>query len=74
MSRTFITKYESTCPAQTGVLRATDASASIQEGYLTITPVIIIGSSNFGAEVAGVNWSQPISPEIVKQVNHHITS
>jgi hypothetical protein len=57
--------YSNTCPP----LKLRGAPASFQEGTLTITPVLREGSSSFGAEVAGVDWSAPVSEEVVRQVS-----
>lgn len=49
-------------------LRAT-GSVSYTEGTLKITPVIEREDGDvFGAEVSGVDWEQPVSPEITQQV------
>ena len=60
--------YENTCPPPERVLKLRGAPASFQVGELTITPVLSEGSSSFGAEVAGVDWSEPVPEEIVRQV------
>ncbi len=51
-----------------GVLSLTGAPARIQEGGLTVQPVLQMGGSSFGAEVSGVDWSRPIPEATVKQV------
>lgn len=58
--------YENTCPASP--LRLQDAAPDIKDGNLIITPILTYGDSAFGAEVAGVDWSRPVSEELVKQV------
>lgn len=72
MSRVFTTKYANTCPAPAGagVLQLRGAPASIQDGSLTITPVMVTGGSYFGAEVSGIDWSSPVPAEIVQQVRN----
>lgn len=35
---------------------------------LSVTPVIDAGNSVFGAEVSGVDWSQPVPAETVQKV------
>jgi hypothetical protein len=42
----------------------------LQEGKLTITPILNSGTSVFGAEVSGLDWSKPIPEEIVHQVGN----
>ena len=41
----------------------------IQEGHITITPVLHDEQSCFGAEIEGVDWSQPLSTEEVEKVS-----
>ncbi|KAJ8064439.1 hypothetical protein OCU04_006777 [Sclerotinia nivalis] len=60
--------YENTCPRTGQVLKLRGAPASFQEGALSITPVLTDGSSSFGAEVSGIDWSKPVPEEIVKQL------
>lgn len=72
MSRTFITKYENTWP-QAAAKDPDVAHTKLQEGQLTVTPILTTGSSNFGAEIDGIDWSQSIPPEIVKQVSAQFT-
>ncbi|PQE03571.1 Alpha-ketoglutarate-dependent 24-dichlorophenoxyacetate dioxygenase protein [Rutstroemia sp. NJR-2017a BVV2] len=60
--------YENTCPPPERVLKLRGAPASFRDGALTITPVLSEGSSSFGAEVAGVDWSEPVPEEIVRQL------
>jgi alpha-ketoglutarate-dependent 2,4-dichlorophenoxyacetate dioxygenase len=71
MSTTFTTTYENTCPARpdAGVLRLRGSSEIIQHGSLTIKPVMVSENSAFGAEVSGIDWSRPVPPEVVRQVN-----
>lgn len=70
MSRTFTTKYQNTCPAQSGagVLQLRGAPSAIKDGNLTIKPVMFTGSEYFGAEVAGVDWTRAVHEDVVKQV------
>ena len=69
MSTTLTTTYPVTCPARVdSVLRLRGIPKSIQDGQLIITPVTVNGNSSFGAEVSGVNWSNPLPDELVKQV------
>ncbi|KAJ5223656.1 alpha-ketoglutarate-dependent 2-4-dichlorophenoxyacetate dioxygenase [Penicillium chermesinum] len=42
--------------------------APIQEGSLTIRPILVSDSGSFGAEVSGVDWENPISPETLAQL------
>ncbi|OJJ46428.1 hypothetical protein ASPZODRAFT_16194 [Penicilliopsis zonata CBS 506.65] len=42
--------------------------ASVKQGSLTITPVLVDHESAFGAEIAGVDWTQPVPDELVKQL------
>lgn len=63
-----IRAYETTCPPRPGA----DAVEPIQRGTLTIRPVFESGGSSFGAEIYGVDWSKPISSEIVAQVGFDI--
>lgn len=71
MSATFITTYEHTCPARTdaGVLRLRGATETIQHGSIIVKPVLVSENSAFGAELSGIDWSRPVPPEIVQQVN-----
>lgn len=62
----FPTTYPNTWPSQTEQL-GTDQEP-LQEGELTITPVFTSGTSVFGAEVSGLDWSKPIPEGIVHQV------
>lgn len=61
--------YENTSPPANGVLRLRGAPETIQDGVLTITPIIVSGDSSFGAEVSGVDWSKPVPEKLVKQVS-----
>ncbi|KAJ5263751.1 hypothetical protein N7478_011356 [Penicillium angulare] len=58
----YIRQYEHTCPPRTG------CADVIQEGSLSIKPVFQSEDSSFGAEVFGVDWSEPISDTIVAQL------
>jgi alpha-ketoglutarate-dependent 2,4-dichlorophenoxyacetate dioxygenase len=64
----FPTTYPNTWPSQTGQSE-TDREL-LQEGKLTITPILNSGTSVFGAEVSGLDWSKPIPEEIVHQVGN----
>lgn len=55
--------YDNTCPSRAGVQQ------TIQEGSLSIHPVLHSEDSSFGAEVYGVDWSKPISAYVVAQVS-----
>jgi hypothetical protein len=35
---------------------------------ISIVPVLVSRESAFGAEVSGINWKNPVSDEVVKQV------
>lgn len=69
---TLTTVYSTTCPPISRL--AADSSPPegltepIQDGSLTISPVVTSGDSTFGAEVSGVDWANSIKPEIVQQV------
>ena len=54
--------FEHTSPKRTG------ESLTIQDGPLTITPILVSDNSEFGAEVSGVNWNDPVPANIVSQV------
>ncbi|KAL1901813.1 hypothetical protein Sste5346_001516 [Sporothrix stenoceras] len=41
---------------------------SYKEGGLTIQPILQSGDSSFGAEIQGVDWSRPVSGEVVQQL------
>ncbi|KAH8895330.1 putative alpha-ketoglutarate-dependent 2,4-dichlorophenoxyacetate dioxygenase [Thozetella sp. PMI_491] len=62
--------YENTWPEapDAGTLKLRGASPEIHDGELVIKPVLHSGSSNFGAEVSGIDWSRPIPEETVKQL------
>lgn len=57
-----IRTYDTTCPR-------TDPLPSLQEGSLTIRPVLQSSDSSFGAEIFGVDWKKPVPDELVKQVD-----
>jgi alpha-ketoglutarate-dependent 2,4-dichlorophenoxyacetate dioxygenase len=54
--------YENTCPSRK------DAKCTTQERSLTIHPILISENTSFGAEVFGVDWSKPVSADIIEQV------
>ncbi|OOF98694.1 hypothetical protein ASPCADRAFT_162357 [Aspergillus carbonarius ITEM 5010] len=56
-----IRTYDTTCPR-------TDPLPSLQEGSLTIRPVLQSSDSSFGAEIFGVDWKKPVPDELVKQL------
>jgi hypothetical protein len=64
------TTYANTCPTRNAaaVLHLRATPNSIQDGSLTITPVMVSSDSAFGAEVSGIDWSRPIPTETIKQV------
>ncbi|KAH9893056.1 putative alpha-ketoglutarate-dependent 2,4-dichlorophenoxyacetate dioxygenase [Xylariomycetidae sp. FL2044] len=64
------TTYENTCPASSGAGTITlkGGAREYREGQLTIKPVLESADSSFGAEVSGVDWSQPIPEPTVKQL------
>lgn len=78
LTATLTRKYPNTWPRavetadspSVGSLRLrANGSVSYTEGTLKITPVIEREDGDvFGAEVSGVDWDQPISPEITQQV------
>ncbi len=63
--------YPNTWPAEssTNALQLAGAPAKIQEGNLTVYPILVSEDSCFGAEVSGVDWSQPVPEAVVKQVS-----
>ncbi|KAJ5081016.1 hypothetical protein N7456_013726 [Penicillium angulare] len=58
----YIRQYEHTCPPRTG------CADVIEEGSLSIKPVFQSEDSSFGAEVFGVDWSEPVPDTIVAQL------
>lgn len=62
--------YQNTWPTTTkeGTLCVRAPTSKTDEGGLNITPVLANGDAWFGAEVEGVDWSQPISKAIVDVV------
>ena len=66
LQSSFTRTYENTCPPAAPVLhlRGGEQPNTIQDGRLTITRVF----SNFGAEVSGVDWNQPIPKKVVDQL------
>lgn len=54
--------FEQTSPKKTG------EPLTIQDGSLTITPILVSDDSEFGAEVSGVNWNDPVPADIVSQL------
>ena len=64
------TVYPNTWPPESsdGVLRLRGAPAQIQDGQLTVRPILVSENSSFGAEVSGVDWSKPVPDTIIKQV------
>lgn len=67
--------YENRCPppSDAATLRLRGAALEVNEGTLTIKPVLLSENSSFGAEVSGVDWSRPITEDIVKQVSTVVT-
>jgi alpha-ketoglutarate-dependent 2,4-dichlorophenoxyacetate dioxygenase len=57
--------YDNTCPSRTAVQH------TIQEGSLTVHPILHSDDSSFGAEVYGVDWSKPVPADIVTKVGYH---
>ena len=66
MSTTLTRTYETTCPPR---LQLKAKSEVIHDGTLTVKPVKVSGTSSFGAEVLGIDWSRPVPREIVQQVS-----
>lgn len=61
--------YGNVAPPTPDVLRLRGASPEVEQvGQLGVTPVTVDRSSAFGAEVSGVEWTQPIPDTIVQQV------
>jgi alpha-ketoglutarate-dependent 2,4-dichlorophenoxyacetate dioxygenase len=54
--------YDNTCPSNT------TEQHTINEGSLTVNPILNSEQSSFGAEVYGVDWSKAISQDVVAQV------
>lgn len=69
MALTNLTRvYENTCPATgSGILRLRGA-AQVQDGDLIVKPILVSEGSVFGAEISGIDWSQPLSKDRVQQV------
>lgn len=69
MALTNLTRvYENTCPAtSSGTLRLRGA-AQVQDGDLIVKPILVSEGSVFGAEISGIDWSQPLSKDRVQQV------
>jgi len=64
----FPTIYQNTWPSQKS--RSEENLESLQEGSLTVCPILNSGAFAFGAEVSGLDWSNPIPEEIVQQVSN----
>jgi alpha-ketoglutarate-dependent 2,4-dichlorophenoxyacetate dioxygenase len=66
----FTRTYVNTWPASgnQGTLYLRGAPATMKHGDLTVKPVLVNGDSAFGAEIEGVDWSQAIPEELVRQV------
>ncbi|KAI0144705.1 putative alpha-ketoglutarate-dependent 2,4-dichlorophenoxyacetate dioxygenase [Pestalotiopsis sp. NC0098] len=69
MALTNLTRvYENTCPATgSGILRLRGA-AQVQDGDLIVKPILVSEGSVFGAEISGIDWSQPLSKDRVQQL------
>lgn len=65
MARTFIRTYHNTWPY--GPTQA--AAKPTQCGDFVVSPVMVNGEHAFGAEVSGVDWSQPVPEETAQQVS-----
>lgn len=62
------TVYANTWPRSSSDASSSTVPPSYKEGGLTIQPILQTGTSSFGAEIHGVDWSQPVSDEIVQQL------
>jgi hypothetical protein len=56
--------YPNTWPPSAGL----STNAPVQDRSLIVTPVLVAGDHAFGAEVSGVDWSLPVSEDVVQQV------
>jgi alpha-ketoglutarate-dependent 2,4-dichlorophenoxyacetate dioxygenase len=63
----FPTTYQNTWPYQKD--RPEASLEPLQEGRLTVRPILNSGSSVFGAEVSGIDWSKAVPEDIVHQVS-----
>lgn len=61
------TVYGSTWPRKDAD-QPQQSNRHIRDGPLTVTPILVSEDSAFGAEVNGVDWSQPVPKSIVDQV------
>lgn len=59
--------YENKADLDPGSIRLRGEEVENVDG-LMIAPVLVSEASVFGAEVFGINWKEPISKEVVKQV------
>lgn len=64
MINKFTVTYPITYPPRQGGVGG--SSEEYQDGSLIVKPVS--GTSQFGAEISGIDWSEAISPDIAKQV------
>lgn len=72
MSVTLTTRYETSCPARLDDGLNTKPQP-IQDGSLIITPVMTSTDASFGAEVSGIDWSRPATPQLISQVNFSLS-
>jgi alpha-ketoglutarate-dependent 2,4-dichlorophenoxyacetate dioxygenase len=62
----FPTTYQNSWPYQKD--RPEASLEPLQERGLAVRPILNSGSSVFGAEVSGIDWSKAVSEDIVQQV------
>lgn len=67
-TQTLVRTYENTWPATGNLVLDASGPKSFQDGDLTVTPVLSDGQSEFGAEIEGINWAQPVSESAIHQV------
>lgn len=63
LSHMHIRTYENTSPP------LSEKQKPIQDGSLTVLPILQSKNSVFGAEVSGVDWKNPVPAETVSQVS-----
>jgi len=57
-------------PSNGSLRLCANGSVSYTEGKLKITPVIEREDGDvFGAEISGVDWAEPVAPEVTQQVS-----
>ena len=64
-------RYETTVPGRKDSLdsKSITPATHVEDIHgLEVNPILVKGDSAFGAEVHGIDWSKPISDELVQQV------